>query len=596
MRIYFPTLVFLLISLFAQGQVALEDYNSASSNEEYIEVLQSDFDSFKTLVRMFERNEQGSTGSKVMPLKLSFNPEEYQAYIDEITEPNIRFTDGVYKGFFTIDLQDDPFIDGSLKEIKEPIYLKKVYYYDGSVQNIEDQTNINSRFNLELGLRKAVSKIDLEIDFSAISKIDSLVLPAKLHQKATYNGVNIEVVEVSDKSILLKTSNKKLDIDQVQGQLKNKERLSSYQSQRTGMHPDQFEAFLKQYLKDVEQVLAFAKKNSKLEYTEFKKVVENKISQLEKKWDDQDNKSQEARYLYYAFGEPIDQLVMYFNSEIYEKKVTKTLVNYDPKDRFIGYDKGKVVVYNKDLKALKELTKEYASINSYFFSNDHQYFYLDVHFEMQPLTYYSIEELLNDFVLIQEDDESPQELVDRNNTKIMKVDDYEVSEQFNNALIRSGDSYYVLSNKSVKPKHISNVDKVTVANKGYFIVQKKDKYGFADAEGKIIVPIMYQEVIAFYDNADLSPADVLFGVKHNNKWGFVDANNKTVIPFIYSEIVGPFSYGIAPVSLDDVVGLINLKNQKISEFIDSEYYKLTRFGKREMSFSDGTFNYKGERK
>jgi hypothetical protein len=596
MKTYLPILLFLLVSSFAQAQVDLDKYSNATTNEEYIDLIEDDLESLKGFVRLFGTdNDKPRTPSEVAPLKLAFNQKEYEAQIDEITKTNIQFTDVMADGFVTIQLVKDPAVYRSLDDIKAPIYVKKVYYHDGSTQTIEDQTNINTYFAAGLALTKAVAKIDIEMTFSTVKKLDSLVLPAKLHQKTRYHGVDIEVVEVTDKSVLLKTAAGDLEFDEIQALLKNKKRVSSYRSQRSGMHPDQFDLFIKEYLKDIEEVLDFAEDNMELEHAEFKEAVAGKLSKLEELWLTKVDQSEEARYLYYEFGAPMDQLVLYFNSETYEKKITKTLLNYEPKSRFISYEGDKTLIYNADLKLIKEFSDSYTSLNDYFFATERQYFYLNHKFEMQPLTYYSVSSVLNNYAIIKEDDESPQVLVDVTNTKIMQVDHVEVSEEYHYALIESGDSYYLLNNKSLTPQKMAHVDQVSVANKGYFIVKKKDKYGFMNAEGKIVVPIQYEQANAFSDMVDLLPADVLFAVKQNGKWGFVDANNKTVIPFMYSEVNGPFSYGLAPVYLDDALGLINLKNEKVSKFVNRNYAQSSNFGKRTMSLSDGTYDYKGEK-
>ena len=80
----------------------------------------------------------------------------------------------------------------------------------------------------------------------------------------------------------------------------------------------------------------------------------------------------------------------------------------------------------------------------------------------------------------------------------------------------------------------------------------------------------------------------------DNKFGIIDVNNKTIIPFQYSNLLGPFSYGIAPVYFEGNLGLINLKNQKLTKFTGSNYSSSSNFGRRALSLSDGYYNYKGE--
>lgn len=596
MKTYLNILICLFISQLAQAQVDLEKYNKASTNQEYIDLLTDDFQSLNRFMQFFLKdNDAPRTPSEVAPLKLAFNQRDYDANINQITQANIQFYDYIVDDFFSVKLVKDPSIYSSLDDIKAPIYLKKVYYYDGTTQDIKDKTDINTYFTAKLALTKSVAKIDIEIAFSTMQKLDSVVLPAKVHQKARHRGVDIEVAEVSDKGVLLKTSSDELAFNEVQAILKDKRRVSSYSSQRSGMHPDKFNLFLKGYIQDINTVLTFANANAKMEYTEFKPALEKKISALETKWMNEFNKSKGVSYLYYEFGEPLDQVVLYNTSETYEKNVMKTLINVTPKSRFIANKENKTRVYDSNLMLLKEFTAAYTPINDYYFESDFQYFYLNEKLELEPLTYYKVSDVLNNFVIIEEDDESPQELVDPTNTKRMNVDSFETNNAYNSALIKSSDSFYLLNSNSLIPQKIAHVDNVFVADKGYYVVVKNEKYGFMNTEGKIVVPMQYDDVNSFSDMTDLLPSDLLFAVKQKDKWGFVDVNNKTIIPFMYSEVNGPFSYGIAPVYLDGALGLINLKNEKKSEFLNRNYSKSSNFGKRTMGLSDATYNYKGEK-
>ncbi|MGL4584734.1 MAG: WG repeat-containing protein [Flavobacterium sp.] len=596
MRTYLSTLIFLLISQVTIAQVDLAKYNNTTTNQEYIDLLSDDLKNLERFVNFFSKSsDQPRTPSEVAPLKVVFNQHDYDVNIDQIAQANIQFTDLINDDFISIKLIQDPSIYRSLDDIKAPIYLKKVYYHDGTTQNIETKTNINTHFTPELELTKAVDKIDIEIAFSTIKKIDSLVLPAKVNQKVTYRGVDIEVVEVSDKGILLKTSSDELELDEIQAILKDKKRVSSYSSQRSGMHPKEFNLFIKKSVDKIHDIIAYANANIEIEHSQFKSVVGAKLSDFETQLSTESNKSEGVSYHYYEFGKPIDKLVIYNNNETYERSIAKTLTNQESKSHYIGSKDGKTLIYNRDLKLVKEFSSKYFSINDYYFETDFQYFHLNDKLEMQPLSYYKVSNVLNNFVVIQEDDESPQELVDPANKKIMNVDSYEKDSDFNYALIASNNSYYLLNNKSLVPVKINNVDKVRTADKGYFVVMKDEKYGFMNTEGQIVVPIQYDEVQSFSSMTDLLPTDLLFAVKQKDKWGFVDINNKTVIPFIYSGIKGTFSYGIALVYLDDALGLINLKNEKKSKFIDRNYSSSSNFGKRMINLSDGTYNYKGEK-
>ncbi|MCC9043808.1 WG repeat-containing protein [Myroides sp. M-43] len=596
MKTYLNTLVLLLITQIAFAQVDLKKYNAAATNQEYVDLLKSDLKGLKGFVNLFSENKfKPSKPSEVAPLKITFNQQEYDANIERLAQANFCFTDFIADSLVAVQLIKDHAVYSSLEDIKVPIYVKKVYYHDGTTQDMKVWKNVNTHFTTELNLAKAVDKIDVEIAFSTIQKLDSIILPAVVHQKKTYDGVDIEVVEVSDKGVLLKVLSNEIDFDEIHGILKDKRRVKSYSFQQSAMHPDQFNKFTETCIKRIGDILSFSESNLSMEHSQFKKVIGAKLTDLETQLSTEFNTSKNVYYMSYGFGEPIDKVILYKRSETYKKYITKTLTNQEPKSRFIDYKDNKTLIYNKDLKLLKEFGEKYHTVNNTYFETRLQYFNLNDNLQMQPLLYYKLTNVLNNYVIIQEDDESPEELVDPTNKKIMKVDGYEVNDKYNYALIKSNNSYYLLNSSTLVPKKITNVDKVSVADKGYFIVEKNNKYGFMNIEGEIIIPIQYDDVNAFNDKTDLLPTDLLFAVKQNDKWGFVDIKNKIVIPFMYDGVNGPFSYGIAPVYLDGALGLINLKNEKKSKFVNKNYSQSTNFGKRTLGLSDGTYNHKGEK-
>ena len=67
---------------------------------------------------------------------------------------------------------------------------------------------------------------------------------------------------------------------------------------------------------------------------------------------------------------------------------------------------------------------------------------------------------------------------------------------------------------------------------GYYILKKGGKFGAADSEGKISVPIIYDRLEKFRKTG----FEPLFAASLDGKCGVTDANGETVIPFKYSKI------------------------------------------------------------
>lgn len=99
-----------------------------------------------------------------------------------------------------------------------------------------------------------------------------------------------------------------------------------------------------------------------------------------------------------------------------------------------------------------------------------------------------------------------------------------------------------------------------------FAVKKDGKWGYIDANGKIVIPLEYEEVADFSEG--LAP------VCKNGKWGYINLKKEVVIPFKFANSkMYSFKNGVArycytggnSLHSDDVNGLINLKGEIIVE-------------------------------
>ena len=94
------------------------------------------------------------------------------------------------------------------------------------------------------------------------------------------------------------------------------------------------------------------------------------------------------------------------------------------------------------------------------------------------------------------------------------------------------------------------------------------KYGFYDSTGKIVIPIIYDDVGYLSEG--------LISVYLNKKHGVIDREGKTVIPFEY-EYISYFREGIAKITKNDKWGYINKYGKiviptKYEAFEDMDYY------------------------
>src|SRR6188508_656527 len=83
---------------------------------------------------------------------------------------------------------------------------------------------------------------------------------------------------------------------------------------------------------------------------------------------------------------------------------------------------------------------------------------------------------------------------------------------------------------------------------GLSLVEKDGKHGYVNKDGKVIIPLIYDEGMNF--------AEGKAGVMINNKWGFVDSTGNEIVKVQYTEVYS-YNEGVAAVSKGDSWGFID---------------------------------------
>ncbi len=96
-------------------------------------------------------------------------------------------------------------------------------------------------------------------------------------------------------------------------------------------------------------------------------------------------------------------------------------------------------------------------------------------------------------------------------------------------------------------------------SEGLLNVQINDKWGFVDREGKIVIPVIFNETLTFSEG--LAAVEFANG---KNQWGFIDKSGKTVISPQYEE-ARYFKDGLALVKIDDKYGFIDKRGNMVIE-------------------------------
>lgn len=99
-------------------------------------------------------------------------------------------------------------------------------------------------------------------------------------------------------------------------------------------------------------------------------------------------------------------------------------------------------------------------------------------------------------------------------------------------------------------------------------VKKDDKIGYTDKNGKIIIPMEYE-------NGTVGNfACGLISVKKGGKWGYITLKNTAAIPFDY-DLAWPFKGNVAQIKNDGKFGFINQQGKLIAKAIYDEVWDLS---------------------
>lgn len=148
--------------------------------------------------------------------------------------------------------------------------------------------------------------------------------------------------------------------------------------------------------------------------------------------------------------------------------------------------------------------------------------------------------------------------IDKDSTIVIPFE-YDFLNPFENhlAYAKKGNKEFFITNKNLELK--VDYDEVRIFSFGLSAVRTGKKWGFINEKGKLVIPIIYDEVDYFTQNN-------LCAVVKNGKSGFINKNGKEIIPIIYDDVRSE--------QLDDIV--IVKKNKKWA-FFDNQGKQLSDF-------------------
>lgn len=175
-----------------------------------------------------------------------------------------------------------------------------------------------------------------------------------------------------------------------------------------------------------------------------------------------------------------------------------------------------------------------------------------------------------------------------NNTRFICYDDsnkYGVFDKFNNLIInfRHTNIYsyeYIYNNKSQYIFYAIDLVKKDE--------QDTIEYTVYDYDGNVLIENNEFDEINILENysTDAEPiVQELIPVSVNKKWGYINLNKEVIIPFIY-DYAYPFINGIATVKLNNIVCLINPKNEIILKRHPNKKYMPIVFSENNIAVLD----------
>lgn len=143
---------------------------------------------------------------------------------------------------------------------------------------------------------------------------------------------------------------------------------------------------------------------------------------------------------------------------------------------------------------------------------------------------------------------------------------YDFVNPFKNGLayVQKGKEKFFITTRNLKLA--ANYDEVRIFSFGRAAVRIKDKWGFINGEGKIVIPPLYDDVEYFTQNG-------LCEVKNNHKSGFINAKGEVVIPIIYGSVRSEQMDDLVIAEKDKKWAFFDRKGKQLSGFIFDDIYR-----------------------
>ena len=144
------------------------------------------------------------------------------------------------------------------------------------------------------------------------------------------------------------------------------------------------------------------------------------------------------------------------------------------------------------------------------------------------------------------------------------------------AYAKNAEKTFFITKRNLKLE--GDYDEVNIFTFGLAAVRKNKKWGFIDGKGKLVIPMIY-------DNVDYFTQNNLSTVVKNTKSGFIDKSGKEIIPIIYDDARSEQLDNIVIVKKNNKWAFFNNQGKQLSDFIYDEVFRTDHY-----DFSKGVFD------
>ncbi len=472
------------------------------------------------------------------------------------------------------------------EEMDEWYSVKKIHYKDGTSisQGISDH-KISFFWEEEWGDLKVIDRVELAYNLQYIQAYDSLTI-SKSTKTLKYKDGKVDVKKVDKNHLYITVSDAYAQQIHVRALNKEGKTLSrnSYSFSPTVEKNSANEFDL--ILKTLEDVLAKLKAKKFKDSESLNTYLLKKINKVKPPKDNDG-----VVHMKFYFEGNVESVQLYIKTEEGLKTIPFTATNNNPYNEILLKEtKEEITFMDAEAKTLFSIpTRNLEQVGNRIFRDDQTFYFLNVSAKsLDSIEAVSISETSNGLLFIQQKIDDDFLVFDATNLKQLSdkqfYEVWNVDKEYTHAMDTNNINYTIDRTGTVKK--IEGITEIGNVYEGLLIAKFKDKFGFIEPSGKIVVPTIYSDANHFQEG--------LAVVKNEEQqYGYVDMEGNVVLPLHY-RVANSFENGIALVNYKDEYQLID-KDGNVIVSVKSNGYSITGSGLNKVyDFFDKKYNAFGK--